>query len=181
MGKADAITTLEKLISRLDACDKRSNCYNDTLRSVKLSPQELEKYVYFRPHRYTRNLIYRTLDYELATQCWEPGQGNEIQDHNGQESWMVVVEGELTEQRYSLATLHGRLQPVGHTRLQQGYISYMHDNIGLQRIVNLGTTRAISFHLYVMPFAEYHTYEEATGLAERVYSRYDTHGGVILR
>jgi hypothetical protein len=93
---------------------------------------------------------------------------------------MIVLQGELTENRYTLATLHGRIQPVGSARLPTGSISYIHDNIGLHRISNQGLERAISFHLYVLPVEAYNIYQEITGQPERVNTRYDSHGGVVI-
>jgi cysteine dioxygenase len=180
MSKRATIQSLDRLVTMLDECERRSNCYNDIMRMLRLDTQVLSRFVHFSPHHYTRNLVFRTMDYELVVKCWLPGQASEIHDHNGQESWMLILEGELTEQRFTLATLSGKLQPVGEARLGTGLLSYIHDNIGLHRVINKSDNPAVSFHLYVLPVEFYHSYEEITGQAERVSMRYDSHGGVIL-
>src|SRR5215469_13339610 len=71
--------------------------YVDTMR---LSPEALKPYTFFRDDYYTRNLIFKDDLFEVMTICWKPGQKTVIHTHNGQLGWMSVAQGEVAVHNY---------------------------------------------------------------------------------
>ena len=60
----------------------------------------LERYSFFRPEAYTRNLIYRDDQIEVMAVCWSRGQRTPIHTHNGQLGWMAVTQGAVAVINY---------------------------------------------------------------------------------
>lgn len=60
----------------------------------------LERYSFFRPEAYTRNLIYRDDQIEVMAVCWSRGQRTPIHTHNGQLGWMAVSQGAVAVINY---------------------------------------------------------------------------------
>jgi cysteine dioxygenase len=60
----------------------------------------LERYSFFRPDAYTRNLIYRDDQIEVMAVCWSRGQRTPIHTHNGQLGWMAVSQGAVAVINY---------------------------------------------------------------------------------
>jgi cysteine dioxygenase len=71
--------------------------YVDTMR---LTPEALKPYTFFREGHYTRNLIFKDDLFEVMTICWKPGQKTVIHTHNGQLGWMSVAQGEVAVHNY---------------------------------------------------------------------------------
>jgi cysteine dioxygenase len=72
----------------------------DYLRETSVERTSLDRYVHFRPDRYTRNLVFRDDQIELMAVCWQPGQRTVIHTHNGQLGWMSVQQGALAVINY---------------------------------------------------------------------------------
>jgi len=60
----------------------------------------LERFSFFRPEAYTRNLIYRDDQIEVMAVCWSRGQRTPIHTHNGQLGWMAVSQGAVAVINY---------------------------------------------------------------------------------
>jgi cysteine dioxygenase len=60
----------------------------------------LERYCFFRPDAYTRNLIHRDDQIEVMAVCWSSGQRTPIHTHNGQLGWMAVSQGAVAVINY---------------------------------------------------------------------------------
>ena len=60
----------------------------------------LERYSFFRPDVYTRNLIYSDDQIEVMAVCWSRGQRTPIHTHNGQLGWMAVSQGAVAVINY---------------------------------------------------------------------------------
>lgn len=55
----------------------------------------LAPYIRFGERTYTRNLIYKSGDFEAVLLCWEPGQHSPVHRHLRQWGWMTVLQGQL--------------------------------------------------------------------------------------
>ena len=158
------IQNLGQFIDALNGCAYGAYDYNEVAQSATIDTSEVEPYINWNTKTYQRNLITRNEDYELLLMCWEPGQKTEIHDHNGQEGWIQMIDGELTEERYHV----DELQPVPHriskNNLKPNQISHINDEIGLHRIINNTDKRSMSMHLYVKPVKKLHLYNAETGV-----------------
>jgi cysteine dioxygenase len=70
------------------------------IKSVPVSQEALEGYIWWSDERYTRNLIYRDELFEVMTICWQPGQRTAAHTHNGQLGWMTVPKGNVTVENF---------------------------------------------------------------------------------
>ncbi len=91
-------TTIEDFIHGLTAFE-REIIAKDVIRqycdSMRLSPDALKPYAFFRDDCYTRNLVYRDALFEVMVICWRPGQKTTVHTHNGQLGWMDMPQGEV--------------------------------------------------------------------------------------
>src|SRR5580704_19607407 len=70
------------------------------LANILVSPDSLAPYLTWDRQHYTRNLIDKTLLYELIAICWEVGQGSSVHNHRDQNCWMAVPIGRLLVENY---------------------------------------------------------------------------------
>ncbi len=139
-------------------------------------------YTLFHPGAYTRNLVDRTADYELLLLCWDEGQQSPIHNHEGQNCWMVVLEGPIEEQHYPFpdnGASGGPLHPCGPVRtFAMGEVAFIRDEIALHVVRAPEQRRGVSLHLYARPFASCNCYCEHTGRVSRRELTYDSVRGV---
>src|SRR4051812_34435637 len=78
---------------------------------AKLNPQrnEIEPYIQFSDERYSRNLVYKTEDFECLVLCWKPGQRSPIHDHANSICAVYTLDGLLSADNY-------RKTPNGYIR-----------------------------------------------------------------
>src|SRR5712671_5049946 len=97
----------------------------DYLRQNPVSPQSLDRYLYFSEERYTRNLIHKTPVFELLAICWEIGQKSSIHNHRNQSCWMAICYGRVQVQNFRLvrkkpADRYCELEPTTHFIIDAG-------------------------------------------------------------
>ncbi|PYV50224.1 MAG: hypothetical protein DMG98_28235 [Acidobacteria bacterium] len=61
------------------------------LEKSPVAPETLEPYLAWDRQHYTRNLIDKTVLYELIAICWEVGQASSVHNHRDQNCWMAIV------------------------------------------------------------------------------------------
>ncbi len=85
-------------------------------------------------------------DYEVWLLTWLPGQGTDLHDHGDSAGAFVVVRGELTEE---VVVAAGGAQPpaLAQVRHARGD-GRAFDRYHVHRIINAGTTPAVSVHVY---------------------------------
>ena len=119
---------------------------------------------------YTRNEVIRTDAFQLLVLCWGAGQVSPIHNHEGQDCWMAVLEGQVEEARYCRPTevAEGRLDPRSANTFQRGQVAYISDEIGLHVVRSaVPTQSAVSLHLYASPYDTCSVYCPDTGRQER--------------
>ena len=67
------------------------------LKDYSSSHDDWRPWALFDPASYTRNLVYRDERFELLILCWGAGQVSPIHNHEGQDCWMAVLDGETRE------------------------------------------------------------------------------------
>jgi len=124
----------------------------------------------FSADHYTRNLVHRDRSFELLVLCWGPGQATPIHNHEGQDCWMAILDGDIEEVRYAMppAGHTGPLQSLGARTFATGEVAYIQDEIGLHLVRTASPAHAgVSLHLYAAPYDECNVYCVRTGKITR--------------
>ena len=149
--------SLSELVTILS--NEESVNYADIFRSIELTEGAFEDCVSWSDESYTRNCIAENGKFELLLLCWEKGQATAIHDHGGEECWVKVIEGELSDTIYKVDKF-GKFNDVSSNISKKGDVSYMADFIGFHRLENLSETRSMSLHLYAKPIKSCNTFDE---------------------
>ncbi len=142
----------------------------DLLSGYAKEHDEWRRYAMFSQEGYTRNCVFRQEEFELLLLCWGPGQESPIHNHEGQDCWMAVLDGELEEQRFHFpeAGQSGPLEPFESKTFRAGNVAFIRDEMGLHRVRPAGgAARACSLHLYATPYGECNVYCPDTGQVTR--------------
>lgn len=129
---------------------------------------------------YTRNEVARTDRFQLLVLCWGPGQVSPIHNHEGQDCWMAVLDGEVEEVRYCRPeeVCAGPLGPRNSNCCSKGEVAYISDDIGLHVVRSAQPDRAaVSLHLYASPYDHCNVYCPDTGkVTRKVLSNFSHRG-----
>jgi len=125
--------------------------------------RDWREFAHFKGECYARNLVSASELFELLVICWQPGQVSPIHDHQGQNCWMAVLDGQIRERLYHLPPQQKGPLVAGHARvLEAGSVAYIHDDIALHDIGSLDRP-GITLHLYSRPIRECRTFDAETG------------------
>lgn len=98
-------------------------CVETTACGGNLQPPDWERYAFFNPLRYVRNLVDASAEFELMLVCWAPGQQSEIHNHGNSHCWLVCLQGMVEEAHYQVTAadeetfrmgMPGSLHSLGH-------------------------------------------------------------------
>jgi len=117
-----------------------------TTTTVSLLP--INEHLFFSPLKYTRHLIYRSLDFELLYMCWSPGQKSPVHGHEGEKCWFRVEQGSLRIVNYTMSDSCVPAQ-ASIDIVQEGYVDGPAD---IHLVENHTSEKAITLHLYARPF-----------------------------
>jgi len=122
-------------------------------------------------HCYTRNLVAREEHFELMILCWGAGQESPIHNHEGQDCWMAVLEGEMEEVRFPTPNsgARGSIHSKATLVWGPGQVAFIRDEMGLH-LVRPSPASAYggsTLHLYASPYDECDCYCPETGLVTR--------------
>ena len=67
-----------------------------------IETDSIQKFLFWSPDFYTRNLIYKDDRFEMMAICWESGQVSRVHNHNDQRCWMTVPIGRLKGQNFAV-------------------------------------------------------------------------------
>jgi len=138
----------------------------------------------FSTLHYTRNLVVLEARFELMILCWGPGQESPIHNHEGQDCWMAVLDGEVEEVRYPMPKGNGSapLLAKGSLRFAPGQVAYIRDEMGLHlvRPVPTSATGGVTLHLYASPYDECNCYCPDTGrVTRKKLGHYSVRGRIL--
>lgn len=145
------------------------------LARTLVEPSALEPYLNFRVGRYTRNLVHKTVAFEILVICWGSGQRAPVHGHEGERCWARVERGKLRFTSYRLVTeaplvLELTGPPVDGA---VGYLDGPADIHAVENVVDFAAPAA-SLHVYSKPYAECDVYDLARGVCRRLRLAYDT-------
>jgi predicted metal-dependent enzyme (double-stranded beta helix superfamily) len=162
--------TLDQFIGELNRLATRHFPVCEThelLKSVILAPEQLQPYLFVAPDQYTRNLIYKSPEFELLLIAWPAGQAAPIHGHEGEKCWARVEKGELCFTNYCEIPEGDsfRLKTVS-TRV--GDLGYLDGPADIHKVENTSNRLAVTLHLYSRPFDACYIYDLANGRKMRL-------------
>lgn len=129
-----------------------------------------QAFTFFDEQGYTRNLVAREERFELLLLAWGVGQESPIHNHEGQDCWMGVLEGQVEEVRYCKPEEVGAgpLEPRGAQVFSPREVAFIRDDIGLHLVRSASPDQpAVSLHLYASPYDQCNIYCPETGKITR--------------
>lgn len=157
------------------------------LKSARLDPATLAPYLHFAPRRYTRNLIFRNDLFELIALCWDPRTASPIHNHSGQLCWLSIQSGALRLENFNSLDGPGpgdgiRLVPNGGIeRAGIGCLDLQQGENAIHRVSNPFDERAVSLHVYSLPFDTCLAYDPAARTSREMRLQYHSVGGDLVR
>lgn len=162
--------------------DSRGPRVAQTLGTYAAHQSDWRRFALFESSSYTRNLVARNQHFEMLVICWSPGQSSPIHNHDGQNCWMAVLEGEIEELHFShRANGRGPLQRGASRSFRPGKVGFINDEIALHLIRPLAGQGGVSLHIYSKPIETCSVYDEATGEVIRKRLAYHSVEGAVLR
>lgn len=154
--------SIEQLIRGLrEIADERFVCepvYN-YLSENPVDVDSIEKYLFWSPKFYTRNLIYKDDRFEMMAICWESGQVSRVHNHSDQRCWMTVPIGRLKGQNFAVEEMdesrgHCKLRETDSFELAECLTAKVELEEPIHQILNLTefNDRAVSIHIYSKPY-----------------------------
>ena len=119
----------------------------------------IQKYLFWSPKFYTRNLIFKDDRFELMAICWDRGQVSRVHNHCEQRCGMTVPIGRLKGQNFAVeamdeATGYCKLRETDSFELADCLTAKVELEEPIHQILNLPEfdDRAVSLHIYSKPF-----------------------------
>jgi cysteine dioxygenase len=119
----------------------------------------IQKYLFWSPNFYTRNLIFKDHRFEMMAICWESGQVSRVHNHCDQRCWMTVPIGRLKGQNFAVEAID---ESKGYCKLKETDAFELADCLTakveleqpIHQILNLleYDDRAVSIHIYSKPY-----------------------------
>ena len=119
----------------------------------------IQKYLFWSPNFYTRNLIFKDDRFEMMAICWESGQVSRVHNHCDQRCWMTVPIGRLKGQNFAVEAID---ESKGYCKLKETDAFELADCLTakveleqpIHQILNLleYDDRAVSIHIYSKPY-----------------------------
>jgi cysteine dioxygenase len=154
------------------------------LRHTLVAPDTLKQYLTWDRQHYTRNLIDKTLLYELIAICWEEGQVSSVHNHRDQNCWMAVPIGRLMVENFHLVSQdvdrgRSQLTPTDTVEMNPTHPCAVDPADPVHRVVNPKQfgERAVSLHIYSRPFDSCVVYSPEQGTCGVIKLHYTTKFG----
>ena len=131
----------------------------DFLSRNPIETDSIQKYLFWSPAFYTRNLIYKDERFEMMAICWEPGQVSRVHNHCDQRCWMTVPIGRLKGQNFAVEEMdesrgYCKLRETDTFELAECLAAKVELEEPIHQILNLTEydQRAVSIHIYSKPY-----------------------------
>ena len=158
----------------------------DFLSRNPIDVDSIQKYIFWSPTFYTRNLIYKDDRFEMMAICWDKGQVSRVHNHCEQRCWMTVPVGRLKGQNYAVEEIDEelgdcKLSETDSFELSECLTAKVELEEPIHQILNLGEfdERAVSIHIYSKPFDHCISYCRDTDTFKDVQLFYTSVDGVL--
>jgi len=166
MSTQSGIRNLSDLFCALDECSFSVECTTKVLERVEFGVEELEGYLNFEIGSYTRNLLHSAPAYEVLAICWGVGHHTPIHDHQGQEGWIRVLQGEVVESLYKVSMQEQsgfEYEELEHRLVKLNEVSHVNDEEAFHSIRNSVPGKTVTLHVYSKPIPWCYIYNTNTG------------------
>ena len=165
------LKTLNDLITALSEGERTT--YNNIIHSIIFQENTFENYASWSNDCYTRNCIVNNDNFEIILICWCEGHVTPIHDHDGEECWVKVINGEFKETIYK-EDEKGELNILKTSISEPNEVTYMKDFMGFHRLENVSNKRSMSLHLYAKPIRKCRIFDEKSKAFVNKDLGYDT-------
>lgn len=143
------------------------------ISNLKADRSEIEPYIQFNDERYSRNLVYKTQDFECLVLCWKPGQRSPIHDHANSICAVYTLAGLLSADNYR-KTSNGYIRADYSEDFGPGSVLSI-QTTEIHQVSNLqDSSELISLHFYLGPLENSYLYsvtDPTYELYPRTYTR----------
>lgn len=175
-----ALDTLVADLHRVFEADPAGRKAAALLRDYARAHDDWREFAFFTEDCYTRNLVEANDAFELIILCWSSDQCSPVHNHEGQNCWMAVLEGQMEEQRYTFPTGGGIPEPGETSLVKAGEVAFIRDEMGLHVVRPVAPARGVSLHLYANPIPVCNCYCEQTGaVTRRTMQFYSVRGQLV--
>jgi cysteine dioxygenase len=136
------------------------------LADVRFGVAAVKSYLSFRERSYTRNLVFKNDDFEVAVLCWDAGATSPVHDHAAQHCWQMALEGTFDVENYArsvggFAEGYARLDRLDTVcGLSLGQPDYRYGDNEVHRVlVSPSQSGAVSLHVYAKPLTSCLVYD----------------------
>jgi cysteine dioxygenase len=154
------------------------------LHDAPVDPDSLAPYLTWDRQHYTRNLIDKTLLYELLAICWEVGQASSVHNHRDQNCWMAVPIGRLLVENFhvvhqDIAGGKCTITSAETVEMNASHPCAVDPLEPVHRVFNPRefNQRAVSLHVYSRPFDTCVVYSAEQGTCGEIELHYTTEYG----
>jgi Predicted metal-dependent enzyme of the double-stranded beta helix superfamily len=131
----------------------------DYLNDHPVEIESIQRYLFWSPTFYTRNLIYKDERFEMMAICWDKGQVSRVHNHWEQRCWMTVPIGRLKGQNFAIDEIdesrgHCKLRETDSFELAECLATRVDLEEPIHQVLNLPEydERAVSIHIYSKPY-----------------------------
>ena len=173
---------ISEFIEKINKLSYQNFPVDEVLKVLQKNPFSLallEPYIFYSNARYTRNLIYKSSEFELLVLCWKSGQHSAIHGHEGGKCWMRVEHGSLqfTNFQEEPAASKAILRKLTTIDGKEGFID---GPAGIHQVSNVSQQNVVSLHLYARPFEVCDIYDLNTNQKTRMSLGYQSiHGKLV--
>lgn len=167
------IYSLIQLLSKSPKEDYTNILLNFNFQNIDFS--EIEHWV---PQSYTRNCFYRDENFELILICWDEALQTAIHNHDGEECWVYLLDGELEEDFYEME-VDGKLNYISTKVLKPNEVTKSDEVKAFHRLRNGQNAKALSLHVYAKPIEQSLTFDEHLDKLVDTKLSYDTYKSIV--
>lgn len=146
----------------------------DILKAIKMPKSEWEAFCSWNEKRYTRNCIASCPDYELMLMCWKKSHVSPIHNYHFQESFIKVLQGELTIEVFKVDRKTKKCEFDYEMVVRENEYTFLMDTMGFHRVKNALDDHTVSLHLNVSKIDQWEVFHPQEKAFEIVCPSYDT-------
>jgi len=147
--------TIEEL--KQTAKDLRLPDLRKLVEGLKPEPAEITPYVQFTENHYSRNLVFKTPNFEVLVLCWRAGQRSPIHDHGSSICTVYTVDGVLSADNYR-KTSSGHIRADYSEDFKPGSVLSI-QTTEIHQVSNLqSSSDLVSLHFYLSPLENNYVY-----------------------
>lgn len=152
--------------------------YTDILLNFDFRDIDFSEIEHWKAYNYTRNCFYKDENFELILICWDKGLQTAIHNHDGEDCWVYLLEGEIEEDFYRLND-NEQLEFCGTNVIEKGQVTKSEELKDFHRLRNSVKNRALSLHVYAKPIEQSLTYDESLDKLVDKKLKYDTYKSIM--